>query len=74
MKDEAVANLWLSGLKDRSALDELKQEQFDALIRAYLHVCDTMYFQAQVGAGDQESVESGKKVSRETLNKPPIMA
>jgi hypothetical protein len=25
---------------------------YDALIRAYLHICDTMCYQAQVGAGD----------------------
>jgi hypothetical protein len=54
VKDEVVARLWSSGLRDRSSLDEVKIEQFDALFRAYMHVCDTMYYQAQVGAGDQD--------------------
>ena len=54
VKDEAVASLWLSGLNDNLFLDEIKREQFNALLRAYMHVCDTMYYQAQVGAGDQD--------------------
>jgi len=51
-KDEVLAQLWLSGFNDRSSLSALHREQFDALLRSYMHACDTMYYQAQVGAGD----------------------
>ena len=47
-----LAQLWLTGMNDRSSLSGVQLEQFDALIRTYMHVCDTMYYQAQVGAGD----------------------
>jgi len=51
-KDPAVAKLWTSGMNDRSSLDGVQLDQYDALMRAYMHICDTMYYQAQVGAGD----------------------
>ncbi len=51
-RDETVAQLWIKGLSERASLSDLQRERFDALLRAYLHVCDTMYYQAQLGAGD----------------------
>ena len=50
--NDSAANIWQSGMKDRAALDDIQRDQFDALLRAYMHVCDTMYYQALVGAGD----------------------
>ena len=50
--NDAVAQIWLAGMDDRASLNDLQRERFDALLRAYMHVCDTMYYQAQVGAGD----------------------
>ena len=50
--NDAVAQIWLTGMSDRSSLNDLQRERYDALLRAYMHVCDTMYYQAQVGAGD----------------------
>lgn len=51
-ENEEVANIWVSGMNDRRSLSDIQRERFDALLRAYMHVCDTMYYQAQVGAGD----------------------
>jgi len=51
-QDEKVAKIWITGMNDRSSLSDIQREQFDALLRAYMHVCDTMYYQAQIGAGD----------------------
>ncbi|MCZ6886898.1 MAG: hypothetical protein O7H39_00270 [Gammaproteobacteria bacterium] len=51
--NDGVAKIWHTGMNDRAALDEVQRDQYDALIRAYMHVCDTMYYQAQVGAGDR---------------------
>ena len=50
--NDAVAQIWLAGMDDRASLNDLQRERYDALLRAYMHVCDTMYYQAQVGAGD----------------------
>lgn len=50
--NDQAAQVWGAGLTNRSALDEIQLQKFDALMRAYFHACDTMYYQAQVGAGD----------------------
>jgi hypothetical protein len=50
--DEVVASIWVNGMNDRSSLTDIQRERYDALLRAYLHACDTMYYQAQVGVGD----------------------
>lgn len=47
-----VAKLWLSGMRDRRALTPEERWRFDSTARAYLHVCETMYTQAALGAGD----------------------
>ena len=51
-ENEEVASIWVSGMNDRSSLTDIQRERYDALLRAYMHACDTMYYQAQVGAGD----------------------
>lgn len=48
-----VTKIWLSGMRDRQALDEDERWRFDAMARAYLHVCETMFIQARLGAGDK---------------------
>ena len=48
-----VARLWLLGMSDRGALTAEDRWRFDSLVRAYLHVCETMYTQARLGAGDR---------------------
>jgi hypothetical protein len=48
-----VSALFLMGLEDRSSLTDAQRWQFDSIMRAYFHVCETMYFQADVGTGDQ---------------------
>ena len=50
--DDQAAQIWLTGMQDRSSLTAIQREKYDALLRAYLHICDTMYYQAQIGAGD----------------------
>ncbi|TDI94489.1 MAG: hypothetical protein E2O75_00065 [Chloroflexi bacterium] len=48
-----VSALWVQGLENRSQLSEEQRWQFDSILRAYFHVCETMYFQAGVGTGDR---------------------
>lgn len=47
-----MSRLWLSGMRDRHALTPEERWRFDSILRAYLHVCETMYTQAKFGAGD----------------------
>jgi hypothetical protein len=39
-------------MRDRRALTEEDRWRFDSMVRAYLHVCETMQKQASLGAGD----------------------
>jgi len=47
-----VARIWLLGMQDRGTLTPEDRWRFDSTLRAYLHVCETMYMQAVLGAGD----------------------
>jgi hypothetical protein len=51
-RDSEVARIWLLGMSDRRAMTREEQWRFDSMVRAYLHVCETMYTQARLGAGD----------------------
>jgi len=51
-RNREITRIWLSGLNDRSALTPEERWRFDSMVRAYLHVCETMYTQADLGAGD----------------------
>ncbi len=54
--------IWLSGLRDRQSLSEEDRWRFDSIARAYFHVCETMFIQARLGAGDRgvlQAEESG---------------
>lgn len=55
-KNGDATRIWLSGLHDRRALTPEERWRFDSTLRAYLHVCETMYIQADLGAGNSEIV------------------
>jgi hypothetical protein len=50
-RDGEVTRIWLLGMRDRQALTTEERWRFDSMVRAYLHVCETMYIQARLGAG-----------------------
>ena len=52
-KSADVSELWLKGMQDRVGLTDGQRWQFDAMARAYFHVCETMFVQAELGAGDR---------------------
>ena len=47
-----VTRIWLAGTQDRRVMTPEERWRFDSTVRAYLHVCETMYTQASLGAGD----------------------
>lgn len=48
-----LTEIWLRGLVDRQALTAEERWRFDSALRAYMHVCETMFVQASLGAGDK---------------------
>lgn len=64
-RNRDMSRIWLAGMSDRCALTPEERWRFDSTVRAYLHVCETMYMQADLGAGDLGIVaaeENGIKV------------
>ncbi len=51
-----VTRIWFLGMSQRGALSPEERWRFDSLMRAYLHVCETMYTQSKLGAGDHAIV------------------
>lgn len=51
-RNREMTRIWLAGMRDRGALTPEERWRFDSTVRAYLHVCETMYMQADLGAGD----------------------
>lgn len=47
-----LTKIWIVGLDDRKSLSPEDQWRFDSVLRAYMHVCETMFVQAELGAGD----------------------
>jgi hypothetical protein len=64
-RNREMTRIWLSGMSDRRGLTPEDRWRFDSTVRAYLHVCETMYMQANLGAGDLGIVaaeENGIKI------------
>lgn len=57
-RDPELARIWLDGKEDRQSLNAEERWRFDLILRAYLHVCETMYTQAALGAGDASIVRA----------------
>ena len=47
-----VTRIWLVGMQDRKALSAEDKWRFDSVMRAYMHVCETMFVQSELGSGD----------------------
>ena len=47
-----LAAIYVAGASDRKSLAPEEQLRFDAALRAYLHVCQTMFVQTELGTGD----------------------
>ena len=47
-----ITKIWIVGMNDRKALSLEEKWQFDSVMRAYMHVCETMFVQAELGSGD----------------------
>lgn len=46
-----LTKIWIAGLEDRKGLSPEDRWRFDSIQRAYMHVCETMFVQAELGSG-----------------------
>jgi len=65
--DTEVTRIWLAGLNDRNALSPEERWRFDSILRSYLHVCETMFVQAALGAGDDGIVTAEENGIRQVF-------
>ena len=71
-RNAEVTRIWLSGLHDRAALNLEDRWRFDSTVRAYLHVCETMYRQADLGAGDSGIVSAEENGIKFVFSSPSV--
>lgn len=67
-----LTKIWLAGMADRKALTNEERWRFDATARAYFHVCETMYIQASLGAGDKSIMLAEEEGIRSTMAFPGL--
>jgi hypothetical protein len=52
-QDSELAEIWEKGSTNRASLTQVERHRFDMILLSYLHVFETIYFQARKGAGDR---------------------
>ena len=65
-----LTKIWIAGLNDRKVLSDEEQWRFDSTLRAYMHVCETMFVQAELGSG-HEGVHHAEENGIRTLIASP---
>ncbi len=69
-----LTKIWLVGMADRQALTEEERWRFDSTARAYMHVCETMFIQAGLGAGDKSVLHAEEEGIRQAFASPGMRA
>lgn len=69
-----LTKIWLAGMADRKALTEEERWRFDSTMRAYMHVCETMFIQAGLGAGDKSVLHAEEEGIRQAFASPGMRA
>jgi hypothetical protein len=71
-ENEDLTKIWLAGMADRQALSAEERWRFDSTARAYMHVCETMFIQAGLGAGDKSVMHAEEEGIRVAFTSPGI--
>jgi hypothetical protein len=69
-----LTKIWLAGMADRQALTAEERWRFDSTARAYMHVCETMFIQAELGAGDKGVMHAEEEGIRMIFTSPGVRA
>lgn len=67
-----LSRIWLTGAKDRMALNETERWQFDMLCLSYFHVFDTMHYQTRSGVGETKLLKAEENGLRTLISLPGI--
>lgn len=67
-----LTRIWVAGAANRQALTPEERWRFDSAMRAYLHVCETMFIQAGLGTGDKSVLQAEEEGIRRTLAAPGV--
>ena len=67
-----LTRIWLAGMADRQALSEEERWRFDSTARAYMHVCETMFIQAALGAGDKSIMRAEEDGIKRVFASPGV--
>lgn len=67
-----LTKIWLTGMANRQALSAEERWRFDSTARAYLHVCETMFIQAGLGAGDKSVMHAEEEGIRTAFASPGV--
>ncbi len=65
-----LTRIWLSGADNRQALTAEERWRFDSTLRAYMHVCETMFVQSRLGVGDKSIMLAEQDGVRTVLASP----
>ena len=65
-----LTKIWLTGMQDRKALSPEEKWRFDSVMRAYMHVCETMFVQTELGSGD-DSIRLAEEEGIKTVMASP---
>ncbi len=67
-----LSRIWLTGVKDRKALNETERWQFDMLCLSYFHVFDTMHYQTRMGVREKKLLQAEENGLRTLISLPGI--
>ncbi len=62
-----LTRIWIAGAESRQVLTAEERWRFDATMRAYMHVCETMFIQAGLGTGDKSIMRAEEDGIRTVL-------
>ena len=65
-----ISKIWIVGMNDRKALSLEEKWRFDSVMRAYMHVCETTFVQAELGSGD-DSIRLAEEEGIKTVMASP---
>lgn len=67
-----LARIFVEGCADRSSLSPEDRVRFDFTCLSYIHVVETMHYQASVGAGEKKLVEAEERSLVDLLSTPGV--
>ena len=71
-QDAELAQIWVSGSAGRSSLTEVERHRFDMMMLSYFHVLDSLFYSAQVGAGERSLLQAEEPGLAQFLSFPGV--